>query len=361
MAAEPSITQQNSPAPPQGDATEVFARRRGPLEALQHTLHRFPVLSPAAVLGLAFIVFGFFNSNECGPRSCGAAFRSGATVGQMFQATAVMATLAVGQTLIILTAGVDLSVGASMILVHLIVAKLVADQGIPGLLALIIGAFVGMLLGAFHGFLVTKVSLPPFIITLGTFYMFQSAGLVYSKAQTIHEEYIKGVLTFTGNSFKVLGIPINYGVVVALSLYAVMAYVLANTAWGKHVYATGNDKEAARLAGIDVNRVLISVYMVAGLVYAIGGWVQIGRSLSASSNAATDVNLESITAVVIGGTSVFGGRGRIIGTLMGAAIVAVFDKGLSLFGVDPQLKNFAIGALILVAVALDQWIRKVGK
>jgi fructose transport system permease protein len=159
----------------------------------------------------------------------------------------------------------------------------------------------------------------------------------------------------------VLGIPINYGVVVALSLYAVMAYVLANTAWGKHVYATGNDKEAARLAGIDVNRVLISVYMVAGLVYAIGGWVQIGRSLSASSNAATDVNLESITAVVIGGTSVFGGRGRIIGTLMGAAIVAVFDKGLSLFGVDPQLKNFAIGALILVAVALDQWIRKVGK
>jgi fructose transport system permease protein len=275
----------------------------------------------------------------------------------MFQATAVMATLAVGQTLIILTAGVDLSVGASMILVHLIVAKLVADQGIPGLLALIIGAFVGMLLGAFHGFLVTKVSLPPFIITLGTFYMFQSAGLVYSKAQTIPEEYIKGVLTFTGNSFKVLGIPINYGVVVALSLYAVMAYVLANTAWGKHVYATGNDKEA----GIDVNRVLISVYMVAGLVYAIGGWVQIGRSLSASSNAATDVNLESITAVVIGGTSVFGGRGRIIGTLMGAAIVAVFDKGLSLFGVDPQLKNFAIGALILVAVALDQWIRKVGK
>ena len=347
------------PMPP--DASESFAKRRGPLESAQHLLHRFPVISPAAVLLLAFVVFGFFNNRTCGPRSCGAAFRNATTVGTMLQATAVMATLAVGQTLVILTAGVDLSVGASMILIHLIVAKLVADQGVPGLLALIIGAMAGMLLGAFHGFLVTRVALPPFIITLGTFYMFQSAGLVYSKAQTTPETAIHGILTWTGKPIKVLGLPINYGVLVALLLYAVMAYVLANTAWGRHVYATGNDKEAARLAGIDVNRVLLSVYIVAGLVYAIGGWVQIGRSLSASSNAATDVNLESITAVVIGGTSVFGGRGRIIGTLIGAGIVAVFDKGLSLFGIDPQWKNFAIGALILVAVALDQWIRKVAK
>jgi fructose transport system permease protein len=343
------------------EPSDAFTTRRGPIATAQHLLHRFPVISPAAVLLLAFIVFGFFNTKECGPRSCGEAFRSGATIGQMLQATAVMATLAVGQTLIILTAGVDLSVGASMILVHLVTAKLVADQGVPGLLALLIGAVVGVTLGAVHGFLVTKVALPPFIITLGTFYMFQSFGLIYSQAQTTPEEEIKGILTWTGNTFNVGGIPVNWGVVLTFVLYGVMAYVLANTAWGRHVYATGNDKEAARLAGIDVGRVLLSVYMVAGLVYAIGGWVQLGRSLSASSNAATDVNLESITAVVIGGTSVFGGRGRIIGTLIGAGIVAVFDKGLSLYGIDPQWKNFAIGALILVAVALDQWIRRVGK
>ena len=104
---------------------------------------------------------------------------------------------------------------------------------------------------------------------------------------------------------------ITTGVLVAFALYAVFAYVLANTAWGRHVYATGDDKEAARLAGINVDRVLLSVYMVAGLIYAIGGWVQLGRSLSASANAATDVNLQSITAVVIGGTSLFGGRGRL--------------------------------------------------
>jgi fructose transport system permease protein len=126
------------------------------------------------------------------------------------------------------------------------------------------------------------------------------------------------------------------------------------------VYATGDDPEAARLAGVDTRRVLTSVYVVAGLIYAIGAWVQLGRSGTASMNGAADVNLESITAVVIGGTSLFGGRGRLWGTLVGALIVAVFDRGLSLAEVDQYYKNFAIGALILVAVGLDQWIRKVG-
>jgi fructose transport system permease protein len=127
------------------------------------------------------------------------------------------------------------------------------------------------------------------------------------------------------------------------------------------VYATGDDPEAARLAGINTRRVLLSVYMVAGLIYAVGGWVQLGRSLSASSNAAADINLETITAVVIGGTSLFGGRGRIWGTLVGALIVTVFRIGLQLAGVNAYYQNFAIGSLILIAVALDQWIRRVGK
>jgi fructose transport system permease protein len=346
------------------DASDAFVHRRGVFATIQHVLHRFPVVSPAAVLALAFIVFGFFNNLECGVQTCGQSFRSGATIGQMFQSTAVMAALAVGQTLIILTAGVDLSIGASMVLIHLFVAKVFAEQGVNGFVALGLGALAGMTLGLFHGVLVTKIGLPPFIVTLGTFYMYQSVGLVYSKAQTTTGEDIggeNGLLLFTGRIFKFFSIPLTYGVVVVIILYAILAYVLANTAWGKHVYATGNDKEAARLAGIDVTRVLISVYVVAGLIYAVGAWVQLGRSGSASANAAVDVNLESITAVVIGGTSVFGGRGRIIGTLIGAAIVAVLDKGLSLFKVDPYLKNFAIGALILVAVGLDQWIRKVGK
>jgi fructose transport system permease protein len=282
----------------------------------------------------------------------------------------VLATLAVGQTLIILTAGVDLAVGTAMLLTHLIVAKTFIDQGVPAPVALLIGVAVGMGLGAFHGAIVTKIGLPPFIVTLGTFYIYNSIGLVYSKAQTLSKEQLgddpvtrqpEGLLLWTGRTIDFGDLRPTYGVLVAIVVYAAFGFVLARTAWGRHVYATGDDKEAARLAGIDTTRVLIGVYVVAGLIYAIGAWVQLGRSLSASSNAATDVNLQSITAVVIGGTSLFGGRGRLSGSLIGSLIVVVFRQGLNLAGVNSDYENFAIGSLILIAVALDQWIRKVGK
>ena len=136
-------------------------------------------------------------------------------------------------------------------------------------------------------------------------------------------------------------------------------FALAKTAWGRHVYAVGNDTEAARLAGIRVNRVLLSVYVVAGAIYGITAWILIGRAGAASPNATTDANLESITAVVIGGTSLFGGRGAVLGTLLGALIVGFFRTGLSLAGVDDQYRVLAIGLLVILAVAVDQWIRKV--
>jgi fructose transport system permease protein len=290
-------------------------------------------------------------------------FHQPSTIGIMLQQTAVLATLAIGQTLIILTAGIDLAVGAAMLLTHLVVAKIAVDQGVPALPALLIGAAVGMLLGLFHGGLVTKIGLPPFIVTLGTFFIFNSTALVYSEAQTISKEDIgvDSLLLWTGDGISIGSMRITTGVVLVVGLYVVFNYVLTNTAWGRHVYATGDDREAARLAGINTTRVLVSVYVVAGLIYAIGGWVQLGRSLSASSNAAADINLDTITAVVIGGTSLFGGRGRLWGTLIGALIVTVFRNGLSLAGADPNYRNFAVGSLILIAVSLDTWIRRVGK
>jgi fructose transport system permease protein len=135
--------------------------------------------------------------------------------------------------------------------------------------------------------------------------------------------------------------------------------VLRSTAWGRHVYAVGDDAEAARLSGVRTDRVLISVYALAGLICAVAGWLLIGRIASASPQAGTDANLESITAVVIGGTSLFGGRGLIIGTLFGALIVGVLRNGLSIGGVDVLWQNFTVGILVIVAVAIDQWIRKV--
>jgi fructose transport system permease protein len=152
---------------------------------------------------------------------------------------------------------------------------------------------------------------------------------------------------------------ITVGVLVMIALYLVVAFALARTAWGRHVYAVGDDKEAARLAGISVNRVLMSVYLTAGVILAIGAWVQIGRTNAASPNAGIDLNLDSITAVVIGGTSLFGGRGVVWGTLLGALIVGVFRSGLSLAGLDVLYQTLAVGVLIIVAVSVDQWIRKV--
>jgi fructose transport system permease protein len=152
---------------------------------------------------------------------------------------------------------------------------------------------------------------------------------------------------------------VTTGVVVVVLLYLVVGYALSQTAWGRHVYAVGDDAEASRLAGIRVNRVLLSVYTVAGVIYGITAWVLIGRAGAASPNAITDANLSSITAVVIGGTSLFGGRGGLTGTLLGALIVQSFASGLSLAGVNDQYRLLAVGILVIVAVAVDQWIRKV--
>jgi fructose transport system permease protein len=124
------------------------------------------------------------------------------------------------------------------------------------------------------------------------------------------------------------------------------------------VYAVGDDTGAARLAGVSVTRVLLSVYVVAGLVFALAAWIQIGRTNAASPSVSSDLNLDSITAVVIGGTSLFGGRGIIWGSLLGAVIVGVFRNGLSLAGLDVLYQTLAVGALIIVAVSVDQWIRK---
>jgi fructose transport system permease protein len=336
-------------------AAASFDQQRGALARVQHVLHRYPAISPALVLVLSGIVFTVIGKGR---------FQRPESIGIILQQTAVLAALAIGQTLIILTAGIDLAVGTAMLLTHLVVAKVSIDQGVPPVLALLLGVVVGITLGAFHGTLVTKIGLPPFIVTLGTFYIFNSIGLVYSKAQTLSKEDLGGensLLLWTGRQISLGAMKITTGVLLVLVMYIVFNFILANTAWGRHVYATGDDREAARLAGINVNRVLLSVYMVAGLIYAFGGWIQLGRSLSASSNGATDINLQSITAVVIGGTSLFGGRGRLWGTLIGALIVTVFQFGLNLAGVNAFYQNFAIGSLILVAVTLDQWIRRVGK
>jgi fructose transport system permease protein len=138
-----------------------------------------------------------------------------------------------------------------------------------------------------------------------------------------------------------------------------LSYILTRTAFGRHIYAVGDDPDAARLSGISVTRTLIGVYAFAGFICAVASWVFIGRVGSVSPNAGLTLNLDSITAVVIGGTSLFGGRGSIIGTLLGALIVGVFRNGLALSGLDVVWQDLTVGILIIVAVTIDQWIRRI--
>ena len=218
---------------------------------------------------------------------------------------------------------------------------------------------MGTACGLINGMLVTRLRLPPFIVTLGTLYVFFALNLWYSKSETIRGNDMSDLLLWTGRTIDVGDTKITYGSILMLALFGVFAWLLRNTAWGRHVYAVGDDAEAARLAGVRKDRVLLSVYIVAGLICAVAGWMLIGRIASASPQAGGTANLDSITAVVIGGTSLFGGRGLVIGTLFGALIVGVLRNGLTLTGVDVLWQDFAVGILIISAVAIDQWIRQV--
>jgi fructose transport system permease protein len=315
---------------------------------LHNLLHRAPSLSPLVVLILVGVIFGLLNER----------FFRAQNLSIVFQQAAVVGSLAVGQTLVILTAGIDLSIGAAAVLASLVMAKLALAGTVPGPVALLLGFLVAVLAGVINGFLVTRVKLPPFIVTLGTLSIFTAVTLLYAQGQTVSLP-ADTFLTWTGSTISLGSFNVTYGVILMLLLYAAFAYALKQTAWGRHLYATGDDAEAARLAGIRTNRVLLSAYVVAGAVIGIAAWILVGRINGADPNAATNLNLESITAVVIGGTSLFGGRGAIVGSLIGALIVQVFENGLALVGVDPTYQLLAVGILVIAAVAADQWIRSV--
>lgn len=341
-------TEATSPGTP--DAAEHFMQQTTPVQRFQNLLHRFPALGPAIVLVVSIAVFTLISENQ--------RFISPNNLGLITQQVAVVGALAAGQTIIILTAGIDLSVGAIMTLSSLVMARLAAVAGLPGWLALLIGFAVGALAGLLNGFLVTRVKLPPFIATLGTLSVFTAVALLYAQNETIRGNDMPDLLTWTGNPIRIGGFTFTWGVLLMLLIFIVLGYALARTAWGRHVYAVGDDAEAARLAGIGVNRVLLSVYITAGVIFGLTAWILLGRVDAANPNGVVDANLDSITAVVIGGTSLFGGRGAVWGSLIGALIVGVFRNGLSLAGYDVYYQTLVVGLLVILAVAADQWIRR---
>lgn len=323
------------------------------ISRFQHALHVTPSLVPLIVLVLSIVIFGLL---------LGSKFFSPFALTLILQQVAIVGIVGAAQSLVILTAGIDLSVGAIMVMSSVVMGQFTFRYGLPVELAIICGLAAGTFFGFVNGWLVAVMKLPPFIVTLGTWQIILAWNFLYSANETIRSQDIAAeapLLHLFGEKVTIGGAVFTFGVFFLIALVLLLAYVLRHTAWGRHVYAVGDDPDAAELSGVNVRRTLIQVYMLSGLICAFAGWALIGRIGSVSPTSGQLSNIESITAVVIGGISLFGGRGSVLGMFFGALIVGVFTLGLRLLGADAQWTFLLIGALIIGAVAVDQWIRKV--
>ncbi len=319
------------------------------MSSLKEKLPPIGTLGPFIALLIAIVVFATQNER----------FLSATNFSLILQQVMVVGVIAIGQTLIILTAGIDLSCGMVMALGGIVMTKFASELGLPAPIAILCGIGVTALFGLINGLLVTRIKLPPFIVTLGTLNIAFAITQLYSNAQTISD--VPPLMTALGGTFSIGSTTVAYGTVLMLLLYAGIAFYLRETASGRHVYAVGNNPEATRLTGIPTERVLLGVYVLAGVFYGIASLLSVARTGVGDPNAGQTENLDAITAVVLGGTSLFGGRGMIMGSLIGAIIVGVLRNGLTLMGVQSVYQVLITGILVILAVAIDQLSRKGGR
>ncbi len=288
-----------------------FEERKSPLARLQHVLHGNPAMVPLIVLLGLIAFFGIFAGDR---------FFSAYTLTLVMQQVAVVGILAAAQTLVVLTAGIDLAIGVIMVFSFVIMGNLVLTDGsagdfaVPAVLALLAGFAMAGFWGFVNGTLVARIKLPPFIVTLGTWNIIMAICLIYSANETMREADLTAqtqLLHVFGENFRVGGAVVTYGVVAMILLYIALWFMLNHTAFGRHIYAVGDDPDAAELAGISTKKVLIAVYTLAGLIAGLAAWVSIGRNGSISpSTVVTDFNLQAITATVIGGSRFSAGGAR---------------------------------------------------
>ena len=276
--------------------------------------------------------------------------------GILLQQTAVVAALAVGQTLVILTAGIDLSVGAIMVLSMMVMATLARDDGMPGILALLIGVALATGAGMLNGLLVTRINLPPFIVTLGTLSIFTAIALLYSGGSSIQADRLPDTLNFLGEGFGIGHVRLTWGHRRRDPPTPSRVRPVPDW-WGRLRYAVGDDAESAALSVSEMRILPASTPLRDSSMASRPDPHRAG--LLRRRRRPPDANLASITARGHRCPSLFGGRGRLVGTLIGALIVQTFAFGLSQMGVDQQWRVLATGVLVIVAVAIDQWIRKV--
>jgi len=269
------------------------------------------------------------------------------------QQTAVTAIIAIGMTLVIITAGIDLSVGAVAALSGVVGVKLMIELGLPPNLAIVVGVLVGALAGLVNGLLITITQLAPFIATLGMMSVARGLTLIVTSAAAVFG---------APADFRLLGqgeigpVPIP---VIALIVVAILGHlVLTRTRLGRYSYAIGSNPEAARLSGIPVKRYLTAVYVIAGALAGFGGMMAASRVNSGQPNFGIGLELDVIAAAVIGGASLFGGRGTVVGTLIGGFLIALIRNGSVLLNVNTFYQSVIIGVIIWLAVIFDQYRRR---
>ncbi|HEX7312469.1 MAG TPA: ABC transporter permease [Pyrinomonadaceae bacterium] len=263
---------------------------------------------------------------------------------------AITGILAVGMTAVILTGGIDLSVGSVAALAG-IVAAMVAAAGVPGgvALAAVAAVGVGLAVGVFNGVMVARFRVPPFVVTLAMLTICRGLAFVITDGRSVSD--LPPGFTFFGQS-RLLGVPVP--VWLMLIVFAAGWFVLKRMTFGRYVYAVGGNREAAFLAGVNIKGVTLLVYVLNGLLVGLAGLVLASRLGAGVPNAGNQYELDVIAAVVVGGTSLNGGRGSVIATLWGAVFIGVLNNGLNLASIDPYMQRIALGAVILLAVLADQ-------
>ena len=262
------------------------------------------------------------------------------------------ALIAFGMTFVILTGGIDLSVGSILALSSALTAGLLGS-GMPVTLAILISLILGCILGMMNGLLISYGKLAPFIVTLATMTIFRGATLVYTNGNPITKGLSDTFLfQFLGQGY-IVGIP--FPVIIMFIVFIILYVLLHKTAFGKSVYAIGGNEKAAYVSGVKLNKVKIIIYSISGIMASISGLIITSRLSSAQPTAGASYEMDAIAAVVLGGTSLSGGKGRILGTLIGALIIGVLNNGLNIIGVSAFWQQVVKGVVILIAVLIDRF------
>ncbi|MGH3850657.1 MAG: ABC transporter permease [Pseudonocardiaceae bacterium] len=304
-------------------------------------------VSQLAAAGAVVVLFGYLSFASD-------AFLSASNLFNIGVQSAVMAIIAIGMTMVIITAGIDLSVGSVAALSGVLGAKMVVDYGVGVPLAIVGGAAIGAIAGVANGLLVTRAGMAPFIATLGMLSVARGLGYIVTGSVAVSGAPPEFILLGQG---KLGAVPIP---VLALAVVALVGhFVLTRTKLGRYAYAMGSNAEAARLSGIPVKRYLTIVYIISGILAGFAGMIAASRVNSGQPNFGIGLELDVIAATVIGGASLFGGEGTVIGTLLGALLIALIHNGSVLLDINTFYQQVIIGVIIWIAVFWDQYRRRV--